>query len=183
MCFVHLPSDLLAIHQELGIPPDYAARRGLPYQSEAAVSQLVTVATIGERQIQLIASAAVAWKKMASTAGRENITLLPISGFRSVARQAAIIRRRLSAGQSLEAILCTNAAPGFSEHHSGRAVDIGTPGVEHLTTLFESTDAFAWLTAKAPKFGFTLSYTLDNAFGIAFEPWHWFWSEPVTITD
>ncbi|MFX5776691.1 D-alanyl-D-alanine carboxypeptidase family protein, partial [Acinetobacter baumannii] len=51
-----------------------------------------------------------------------------------------------------------NAAPGFSEHHSGHALDIGTPGDAPAEESFETTDAFAWLQAHAGGHGFHLSY-------------------------
>ena len=65
------------------------------------------------------------------------------------------------------------AAPGHSEHHTGRAVDIATPGSRPLTEEFEDTDAFRWLTSRAVEFGFSLTYPRDNPWGIAYEPWHW----------
>ena len=67
----------------------------------------------------------------------------------------------------------TDAAPGFSEHHSGRAIDIATPGTRPLTVEFERSKAFAWLTANAAAFGFTMPYGRGNTFGFEFEPWHW----------
>jgi D-alanyl-D-alanine carboxypeptidase len=66
-----------------------------------------------------------------------------------------------------------NAAPGHSEHHTGRAVDIATPGSRPLTEEFEQTDAFRWLSSRAVEFGFSLTYPRDNPWGIAYEPWHW----------
>ena len=70
-------------------------------------------------------------------------------------------------------ILEVNTAPGYSEHHTGRAVDIATPGSRPLTEDFESTDAFRWLQAEATGFGFAMTYPRDNPWGIIYEPWHW----------
>ena len=67
------------------------------------------------------------------------------------------------------------AAPGFSEHHTGRALDIGTPGFVDLEENFETTAAFAWLQVHAEEFGFTLSYPKGGTRGIGYEPWHWLW--------
>ena len=77
------------------------------------------------------------------------------------------------AGQAIEEILKVNAAPGYSEHHTGRAVDIATPGSRPLTEEFEDTDAFRWLESRAIEFGFSMTYPRDNPWGIAYEPWHW----------
>jgi D-alanyl-D-alanine carboxypeptidase len=73
----------------------------------------------------------------------------------------------------LDDILAVNTAPGFSEHHSGRALDLSTPGEAAAEESFESTSAFAWLCAHAARFGFVLSYPRDNPHGIVYEPWHW----------
>jgi len=51
-----------------------------------------------------------------------------------------------------------NAAPGYSEHHTGRAIDIGASGEPPLTETFEHTAAFRWLARRGGEFGFRLSY-------------------------
>ena len=63
--------------------------------------------------------------------------------------------------------------PGWSEHHSGRALDISAPGEPAAEESFEATPAFAWLTTNAGAHGFTMSYPRDNPHGIVHEPWHW----------
>jgi len=79
----------------------------------------------------------------------------------------------------VEEILTVNAAPGYSEHHSGYALDIGTPGEPPAEESFESTAAFAWLGEHAGRFGFQLSYPRDNPHGIVYEPWHWCWHDAI----
>ena len=96
-----------------------------------------------------------------------------ISGYRSHDYQLGIFERKLGRGQSVDEILAVNAAPGFSEHHSGRALDIGTPGEPPAEDTFEATAAFGWLRDNAAADGFVLSYPRDNPHGIAYEPWHW----------
>ncbi len=127
------------------------------------------------RPLWLAQPAARAWKAMVRSALSEGIVLQAISGFRSIDYQASIIRNKLARGQSLEQILRVNAAPGCSEHHSGRAIDIGTPGEPAAEVSFEDTRAFRWLQAKAQRFGFVMSYPRDNLSGIQYEPWHWCW--------
>ena len=114
-----------------------------------------------------------AWRAMVAAAGAEGITLLLISGFRSVQRQQEILERKRAAGEAIESILRVNAAPGYSEHHTGRAVDIGTPGCPPLEERFEETSAYGWLSRNAGRFGFFLSYPRGNPNGIVYEPWHW----------
>jgi len=125
------------------------------------------------RELRLEVAAAAAWEAMRAEAERAGVKLLLLSGFRSVERQAEIVQKKLAAGQTLEVILRVNAYPGFSEHHTGRAVDIGSADCEHLSEAFETTREFTWLSQHGARFGFTLSYPRDNAHGIAYEPWHW----------
>lgn len=77
----------------------------------------------------------------------------------------------------MQEILNVNAAPGYSEHHGGRALDIGTPGEPPAEESFEHTPAFAWLTRHAGDFGFVMSYPRGNPHGIVYEPWHWYHRE------
>ena len=99
-----------------------------------------------------------------------------MSGFRSVSRQTEIFRSKLAVGEPAVRILSYVAAPGFSEHHTGRALDIGSPEHNELDEAFGDTGAFRWLEQNAARFGFTLSYPRGNPHGIAYEPWHWCWS-------
>ena len=101
------------------------------------------------------------------------LRLVLVSGFRSIEYQAGLIRNKLDAGQEIDAILKVNVAPGYSQHHTGNAVDIATPGFKPLLEEFENSPAFAWLGDNAIQFGFTLSYPRDNPEGISYEPWHW----------
>lgn len=114
------------------------------------------------------------WQSMREAARVDGIDLLLISGFRSVEHQQRIITTKLAAGTPLEDILRVNAAPGYSEHHTGRAVDIGTPGCLPLTEAFEETAAFRWLARNGMNYGFRLSYPRGHPHGFVYEPWHWF---------
>ena len=163
---------LRQIHEELGIPADYGSAGGPPAYAEA--TELVDVGPnlVGRMQ-RLTPQAAGRWRNMVAAADAVGIQLLIVSGFRSVDYQATLIRKKLEAGQRISDILKVNAAPGHSEHHTGRAVDIATPGSRPLTEEFEATDAFRWLGDRAIEFGFSLTYPRDNPWGILYEPWHW----------
>ena len=80
---------------------------------------------------------------------------------------------RPRASLSLDSILEVSAPPGYSEHHTGRAVDITTDDSPELEIEFERTAAFRWLCRRAGDFGFSLSYPQGNRHGYAYEPWHW----------
>ena len=160
----------------LGIPADYGAARGLRLQREAALTHLVRIGKNPDgRIIRLAPRAAAAWEKMREAAACDGLVLLPLSGFRSVRRQTKIIREKLAAGQPIAAILRLVAAPGYSEHHTGRALDVGSPDDISLDEHFARTAAFRWLQRHAGRFGFYLSYPRRNPHGIAYEPWHWCW--------
>ena len=159
------------LHESLGIPPGYGAG-GPAYFEEA--TELVDVGPnlVGMMQ-RLTPAAAVRWQQMVAAAADGGVRLLIVSGFRDFEYQAGLIRRKLDAGQPIEDILTVNAAPGFSQHHTGLAVDIATPGSRPLTEEFESSEAFRWLEGHAGEFGFSMTYPRDNAYGFIYEPWHW----------
>ena len=157
---------------ELGVPQDLCAGRTLAVQEEAQELELVERGENG-REYLLIPSAAAAWRAMSAAAAADGVALRIVSAFRSVDRQAEIVREKLARGLTLDAILSASAPPGYSEHHTGRAIDIGVPGAPPLEEDFEDTEAFRWLTENAGRFGFVLSYPRDNPQGYVYEPWHW----------
>lgn len=167
-----LSEKQLKLHQQLGIPADYGQDRGLPYYAEA--SELVDVGPnlVGRMQ-RLTPETAARWQQMVEAASGDGIRLLIVSGFRSFEYQAQLIRNKLEAGQSIDEILEVNAAPGYSQHHTGGSVDIATPGSRPLTEEFEDSDAFAWLNKNAGDFRFSMTYPRGNSFGFIYEPWHW----------
>jgi D-alanyl-D-alanine carboxypeptidase len=163
---------IAALHAEFGIPADYAQKRQLPLCEEAR--ELVSIGTdILGREQRLAPRAAAAWEAMRAAAERDGVRLLAVSGFRSVEYQATLIRRKLDRGMAVADVLKINAAPGYSEHHTGRALDLTTPESQPLEVGFETTAAYAWLTRHADEHGFRLSYPRNNPHGINYEPWHW----------
>jgi len=160
------------LHRELGIPAGYGQEPHLPHYMEAEGLVEVGPNLVGRMQ-RLTPDTAASWQRMVETAGDDEIRLLIVSGFRSFDYQAQLIRNKLQAGQDIGGILAVNAAPGFSQHHTGGAVDIATPGSRPLTEEFEASDAYLWLTDNAARFGFSMTYPRGNPFGFIYEPWHW----------
>ena len=157
---------------ELGIPASYAADRKMPSYAEA--NDLVAVGMdIHGRERQLTPHAAGRWTELRAAALQDGVALLLVSAFRSLEYQRQIFERKIRAGEPLGSILKVNTPPGYSEHHTGRAVDLTTPGSPPLAEEFETTAAFAWLVRHAHRFGFAMTYPRENRFGIAYEPWHW----------
>ncbi len=157
---------------ELGISDELIAQKRLPFHLEAQA--LVVAETDAEgTAYYLTPDAALAWQQMKQAAFEDAIVIELVSAFRSIERQCDIIRTKLARGMPIETILTLSAPPGYSEHHTGCAADINTPGCEATEEPFEHTAAFAWLRVHAARFGFTLSYPRNNDLGFIYEPWHW----------
>ena len=151
----------------LGITEEMLLARGFVAYPEARVLAIAEI-NEDERRFELEPEAARAWKKMRAAAAKDGVELWLVSAYRSLEYQANLLRAKLRRGQTLEQILAVNAPPGYSEHHTGRAVDINS-----LETDFELSSAYEWLTSNAGRFDFHLSYPRNNRLGYQFEPWHW----------
>ncbi len=144
-----------------------------PYE-EASQSELTAISADG--RIKMRHSAAKRFKEMAAAARSQGVILVPLSGFRSEKDQAPLFfgtaARRNQTPSERAAV---SAPPGHSEHHTGYAIDIGDGAVPatNLSSKFENTRAYKWLEANAAKYGFELSFPLDNPQGVSYEPWHW----------
>jgi D-alanyl-D-alanine carboxypeptidase len=163
----------------LGIPMELITRKRLPLHVEA---QNLVIADVDkdDREYLLIPEAAIAWEDLQYAAKRDGVILELVSAFRSIERQSEIIRAKIERGMPMETILSLSAPPGYSEHHTGCAVDLNTPGCAATEAQFEDTEAFRWLALYASRFGFTLSYPQGNRSGFIYEPWHWFF-QPVEL--
>ena len=160
---------IATILRELGIPATFAA---MPLQREA--TDLVSVRSdIYGREQRLASEAAVRWQSMSRAAEGQGVSLLLVSAFRSVEYQRGIWERKLAMGESVQQILSVSAPPGYSEHHTGRAVDVTVEGCAPVSEEFERTPAFEWVMKHARAFGFTMTYARHNQYGVSYEPWHW----------
>jgi len=113
--------------------------------------------------------------KMRNEAKKDGIYLVFLSGFRSIKLQNEIFYS-LKSFRNQDAVerARVSAPPGYSEHSTGFAIDIGdaTKRETDFETEFENTDSFKWLIKNAAKYHFKLSFTKDNKY-IDYEPWHW----------
>ena len=145
----------------------------LPYDV-AALSELEPITADGS--IKMRSSAAAKFKQMQTAAKADGINLTPISAFRDTQAQSQLFfgvkeQRSQDAAQRAE----VSAPPGYSEHHTGYAVDIGDANAPatHVEPEFANTAAFSWLQQNALKYSFELSFPADNKQGVSYEPWHW----------
>lgn len=142
--------------------------------TEVPAAELEPIVANGS--IKLHKAAARQFKAMRQAARTAGVVLVPISGFRSVQDQQHLFfdikaQRLQTATKRAE----VSAPPGYSEHHTGYAVDIGD-GAAPATNLnpnFEQTKAFQWLAANASRYNFELSFPKNNPQGVSYEPWHW----------
>lgn len=174
-----MPQTLVQSAVNAEISAEIFSDRELPLQPEA---ETLVVAEMDEsgRKYLLTPETKQAWHAMKQAAQADGILLLMVSAFRSIQRQAEIIQAKLDGGDSLQAVLSVCAPPGYSEHHTGRAIDITTPDEPELEISFEATAAFAWLTEHAGQFGFVMSYPRGNRCGFQYEPWHWYYQRADT---
>jgi len=99
-----------------------------------------------------------------------------LSGYRSIDLQREIfyenksLRNQTAVERSMD-----SAPPGYSEHSTGYAIDVGDGNYPntHFEVEFEKTPAFKWMKRFAPKYHFVLSFPPNNKQGVTYEPWHW----------
>jgi len=116
------------------------------------------------------------FKEMQLMAAQRGISLQLLSGYRSIDLQRDIfyenksIRNQTAVERSM-----VSAPPGYSEHSTGYAIDVGDGNYPdtNFEVEFEQTPAFKWMKRFAPKYHFVLSFPPNNKQGVTYEPWHW----------
>ena len=166
------PSELSRAPKTLWAPTD-----NIPYHLRYAdnSTDLVQVSQFYDVKVFLSREAADAFRKMQSAAESDGIYLQAVSGYRSYEDQEELFNKQIvKRGSRLEASRLS-APAGYSEHHTGHALDIGDiKNQEELLTLsFEQSKAFRWLQKNAYAYGFELSFPKNNWMNVSYEPWHW----------
>jgi len=125
---------------------------------------------------QLHRDAAQALAAMHQAAAADGVQLVVLSAFRSIALQKQLFFDVMAErNQSSRTRARVSAPPGFSEHSTGFAVDLGDARAPaaNLSPRFDQTAAYRWLAANAARFHFQLSFPQGNPQGVSYEPWHW----------
>ncbi|GAB4305760.1 MAG: D-alanyl-D-alanine carboxypeptidase family protein [Oscillatoriaceae cyanobacterium] len=149
-----------------------------PYK-EADANNLIIVASyaMGEYQRfeELDAEAAKALMKLIYAARDEGVWIIPVSAFRSIERQKLLFDNQVERRGSVEEAAKISAPPGYSEHHTGLALDLADGKFPKLDIKeeFENTEAFRWLQLHGKEYGFEMSFPALNPQGVIYEPWHW----------
>ena len=115
-------------------------------------------------------------KEMQFMAAQRGISLQLLSGYRSIDLQRDIfyenksIRNQTAIERSRD-----SAPPGYSEHSTGYAIDVGDGNYPntHFEVEFEQTPAFKFMKKFASRYHFVLSFPANNKQGVSYEPWHW----------
>ena len=141
-----------------------------PYQ-EAAYENLIEI----QPNILVHKGMYNSLKDMQNDAEKDGIYLVFLSGYRSIKLQKQIfyslksIRNQIASERAR-----VSAPPGYSEHSTGFAIDIGDAYEREadFEESFENTSAFKWLKNNAAKYHFRLSFDKDQT-NVDYEPWHW----------
>lgn len=115
--------------------------------------------------------AAAALQNMYSDAKAAGYNLVSESGYRSYATQTSVYNNEVKLYGQTTADQ-QSARPGYSEHQTGWAVDIGTAGC--YEDCFGKTAAALWVKENAHKYGFIQRYleSKSDITGYRPEPWH-----------
>ena len=123
-------------------------------------------------EIKINKEAYASYKEMKEELSKEGLNIRIISAYRSYIYQKALYETYLRYDKK-EIVDTYSARPGYSEHHTGLAIDIdnGIQGFEQ----FYLTKEFIWMQENAYKYGFILRYPKDkeNITGYKYEPWHY----------
>ncbi|MEK5480659.1 MULTISPECIES: M15 family metallopeptidase [unclassified Viridibacillus] len=105
----------------------------------------------------------------------EGYTFNAFSTYRSYDRQVELYANYVNR-DGKEAADTYSARPGYSEHQTGLAFDIGEVGSEQFFADegFGKTEAGKWLAKNAHKYGFIMRYPKgkENVTGYMHESWH-----------
>ncbi len=126
--------------------------------------------------LQLRPEAAAALIAMQQAAAGDGVDLQVLSAFRSIDLQSSLFFDiKAERNQNARTRAKVSAPPGYSEHSTGYAVDLGDGGQPgtNLSQNFENTPAYQWLSQHAGRYHFTLSFPKGNQQGVSYEPWHW----------
>lgn len=138
-------------------------------------SDLRVVNTAGNRTHYLRDCAASALETMYAAAANEGVTLITCSSYRSASYQDMLYNNYVSMYGTAVADTIS-ARPGYSDHQTGLAVDIGDHDQATVfTQAMENTVEGQWLYAHAHEYGFILRYPKGKEWitGYSFEPWHY----------
>ncbi|MDB5184460.1 MAG: Serine-type D-Ala-D-Ala carboxypeptidase [Candidatus Saccharibacteria bacterium] len=149
-------------------PKDYAP-------ADLVVPNIPLRSNITSTEKYVRAATAKALETMVAAAAAQGVNLNLQSGYRSYSFQVTLYNDYVSSqGQSVAD--SQSARPGYSEHQSGLAADLGgtTQPSCNVDPCFADTVEGKWLAANAHSYGFIIRYPKDGQAktGYIYEPWH-----------
>lgn len=177
------PKEESATPPTTATPPDANASQ-YPVKLTTAQAESITVVVNKKHKLpstyvptlssngRLRPEANTALNSLISAASSQGVSLKYISGYRSYAKQEQLYNGYVASdGQA--AADTYSARPGYSEHQTGLAADVGTSSCD-LETCFADTTAGKWVAANAYKYGFVVRYPKgkEAITGYQYEPWH-----------
>lgn len=145
--------------------------------------------TLSDNSHQVDSRIAKDYEAFSDAATKAGFPLVIISAFRSVESQKEVFDTNVNSlisGNGLseeEAIAKTKETitePGYSEHHTGLAVDVvdqdwyDSYSTQVLDASYSDQPGAKWIAENAAKYGFIIRYPKDrqDITGITYEPWH-----------
>lgn len=122
------------------------------------------------------AEAGAAAERMFAAAAAEGVNINVKSSYRSYDLQVSLYNSYV-ADKGAEASDTTSARPGYSEHQTGLALDIGdldAGTVCDFNECFADTAAARWVASHGADYGFIVRYLPgeESMTGYSAEPWH-----------
>lgn len=153
--------EILVVNKEISIDEEYVPEN------------LVVPNVAANKEIKVTDEVAEYLEEMFIAAKKCGINLIAVSGYRSYGYQESLFDESARVN-GLEHAKKYVAVPGYSEHHTGLAVDIVSDKYTLLDDGFEDTDAFKWLQENMSTYGFILRYPRgkEGITGYNYEPWH-----------
>lgn len=155
---------LVLVNRETRLPEDWEEKVQLTESTNSVGDKVLT-----EK------NAYAAYLKLKEDLEKEGIHTELDSAYRSVAEQQKIIddfTEKYGAEYAAEYA----AVPGYTEHHTGLALDLYL--IVDGKTVYENEDLvkypeiWAKIHEKLPEYGFILRYPKDNDLGYPYEEWH-----------
>lgn len=113
-------------------------------------------------------------EQLFAAAKQEGLDLIVASGYRSYKIQGTVYNNEVKRNGQQVADR-ESARPGYSEHQTGLAVDIGAASRKcEIESCFGDMAEGKWLAANAYKYGFIIRYQQGSEAitGYTYEPWH-----------
>ena len=141
--------------------------------------ELVSAKNAWDEDVKLEIGTYKQYKKLEKALKEDGVTILLDSIYRSVKEQEELWDRwSKDPEKGIDYAKKYAAVPGYSEHHTGLAVDIvikkGDKLIEENEDMIAEEEIFAKIHKKLADYGFILRYLKDrdDITGYTYEPWH-----------